>query len=373
MTEENKKQPITKFCVYCGTTIEENTAYCPNPKCGKLVINIKPSEENLHKQRKKPELRKKEILSRKCSGCGSVITSSMLEQCPICDTKLEKISEQKGVAQDKKPQKKTGYVFTNKKLVPEQKFILNRNEWNFREGISVFGSSLMLYIMLRLIITMLLQLGSVDSIDLSITSILISQIPEIVFGVYPLYYIFSKKHKFQKLGFMLKTRHIIAALIIGIIGSGILILLDYFSSTIINFMYSSGIDFFDIAAYLAEELIIILILQNTDLIFIVLLIALMSLSVISTELAFRGVLHNTLKAHFNNDFLGKTIAIFIVALIYSALFLFFTLPIGIYFFIPNLMIFLSLGIIYEISNNLLSTIIANLAYNIFLIILIVYF
>lgn len=296
----------------------------------------------------------------------------MLEQCPICDTKLEKISEQKGVAQDKKPQKKTGYVFTNKKLVPEQKFILNRNEWNFREGISVFGSSLMLYIMLRLIITMLytLQLGPVDSIDLSITSILISQIPDIVFGVYPLYYIFSKKHKFQKLGFMLKTRHIIVALIIGIIGSGILILLDYFSSTIINFMYSSGIDFFDIGAYLAEEY---LILQNTDLIFIVLLIALMSLSVISTELAFRGVLHNTLKAHFNNDFLGKTTAILIVALIYSALFLFFTLPIGIFFFIPNFMIFLSLGIIYEINNNLLSTIIANLAYNIFLIILIVYF
>jgi len=369
MSEENEKQPITKFCVYCGTTIEENTAYCPNPKCGKLVINIKPSEENLHKQRKKPELRKKEIISRKCSGCGSVITSSMLEQCPICDTKLEKISEQKGVAQDKKPQKKTGYVFKNKKLVPEQKFILNRNEWNFREGISVFGSSLMLYVMLRLIITMLytLQLGPVDSIDLSITSILISQIPDIVFGVYPLYYIFSKKHKFQKLGFMLKTRHIIVALIIGIIGSGILILLDYFSSTIINFMYSSGIDFFDIGAYLAEEY---LILQNTDLIFIVLLIALMSLSVISTELAFRGVLHNTLKAHFNNDFLGKTTAILIVALIYSALFLFFTLPIGIFFFIPNFMIFLSLGIIYEINNNLLSTIIANLAYNIFLIILI---
>jgi membrane protease YdiL (CAAX protease family) len=217
---------------------------------------------------------------------------------------------------------------------------------------------------------MLLQLGQVDSIDLNITSILISQIPEIIFGLYPLYYIFSKKHKFQKLGFVLKTRNIIVALIIGIIGSGILILLDYFSSTIINFMYSSGIDFFDIGAYLAEEY---LILQNTDLIFIVLLIALMSLSVISTELAFRGVLHNTLKAHFNNDFLGKTTAILIVALIYSALFLFFTLPIGIFFFIPNFMIFLSLGIIYEINNNLLSTIIANLAYNIFLIILIAYF
>ncbi len=372
MSEENEKQHIAKFCVYCGTTIEENTAYCPNPKCGKLVINIKPSEDSLQKQRKKPELLEKEVISRKCSGCGSIITSSILEQCPLCDTELEKTLLQKGVAQDKKPQRKTGYVFKNKKLVPEQRFILKRNEWNFREGISVFANSLMAYVTIRLILTMLLtlQLGPTDSIDLNITSILLSQIPDIIFGVYPLYYIFSKKHKFQKLGVMLKTRYIIIALIIGIIGSGGLILIDNFSSIIIRFMYTSGIDFVDIGALIAEEN---LILQNANLIFIVLLVAIMSVSVISIEIAFRGVLHNTLKAHFANNFLGKTSAIAIVALIYSALFLFFTLPIGIYFFITNFLVFLFLGIIYEINKNLLSTIIANLAYTIFIIILIVYF
>ena len=159
-------------------------------------------------------------------------------------------------------------------------------------------------------------------------------------------------------------------MIIGIIGSVGLILIDNFSSMIITFMYNSGIDFFDVNAYLAEEY---LILQNTNLLFIVLLIALMSLSAISIEIAFRGVLHNTLKARFDNDFLGKTTAIAIVALIYSALFLFFTLPTGIYFFIPNFMVFLFLGVLYEINNNLLSTIIANVAYNIVIIILIVYF
>jgi len=372
MSKENEKQHIAKFCVYCGTTIGGDIAYCPNPKCGKLVINIKPSEDSLEKQVSKPESKKKEILSRKCSGCGSIITSSILEQCPICDAKLEKISEQEGVALDKKPQRKTGYVFTNKKLVPEQRFILKRNEWNFREGISVFGNSLMAYVTIRLIITMLftLQLGPTESVDLNITTILISQIPDIIFGVYPLYYIFSKKHKIQKLGLLLKTRYIIIALIIGIIGSAGLILIDNFSSTIISFMYNSGIQFFDIPAYLEEEY---LILQNTDLIFIILLMALMSLSVISIELAFRGVLHNALKARFDNGFIGKASTIIVVALVYSLLFLFFTLPIGIYFFIPNFIVFLFLGIIYEINKNLLSTIIANLTYNIFLIILIVYF
>ena len=47
MSKENEKHPITKFCVYCGTTIQKNTTYCPNPKCGKLVINIKPSEQTI--------------------------------------------------------------------------------------------------------------------------------------------------------------------------------------------------------------------------------------------------------------------------------------------------------------------------------------
>ena len=372
MSKENDKQQITKFCVYCGTTIEDNAAYCPNPKCGKLVINIKPSEESLQKQTMKPEIHKKTTISRKCSGCGSIITSSVLEQCPICDTKLEKIPGKTGIVQDKKSQGKTGYVFTNKKLVPEQKFILNRNKWNFREGIGVFANTLVAYVSIRLVISMLLtlQLGPTETVDLNITTILLNQLPDIIFGVYPLYYIISKKHESQKLSLSLNNRYLIIALIIGIIGSVGLILIDNFSSMIITFMYNSGIDFFDVNAYLAEEY---LILQNTNLLFIVLLIALMSLSAISIEIAFRGVLHNTLKARFDNDFLGKTTAIAIVALIYSALFLFFTLPTGIYFFIPNFMVFLFLGVLYEINNNLLSTIIANVAYNIVIIILIVYF
>lgn len=372
MSKENEKQNIAKFCVYCGTTIDENTAYCPNPKCGKLVLKIKPSEEILEKQIPVPESKKTNKLSRICPGCGSIITSSILEQCPLCDTKLEKISEKKGTTQNIKPQRKTGYIFTNKKLVPEQQFILNRSEWNFREGISVFGNSLMAYITIRLIITMLLtlQAGPTDSVDLNITTILLSQIPDVIFGLYPIYYIISKKHKSQKLGLMLNNKPLMIALIFGTIGSVGLILIDNFSSIIITFMYNSGIDFFDVAAYLAEES---LLLQNTDFIFIILLMALISLSVISIEIAFRGVLHNTLKARFDKDFLGKTSVILLVALIYSALFFFFTLPIGIYFFIPNFMVFLFLGVIYEINKNLLSTIIANVAYNIFLIILILYF
>ena len=372
MSKEKEKPQVTRFCVYCGTTIQKNTAYCPNPKCGKLVINIKPSEDNIDQAKPIAKLIKKEPISRKCSNCGSIITSNILEQCPICDSRLEKIPEQEITTQGKRHQNRQGYVFTNKKLVPEQKFVLKKSEWNFREGLSVFGNALMAYVTIRLVITMLLtlQLGPTQTLDLNMPTILLSQVPDIVFGIYPLYYLYSKKHNLKKLGLIFNKKSLIIATIVGIAGSIGLVLIDNFSSLVTRFMYDSGINFYDIFTYLDEEY---LVLQNSSLILIIFLIALISLSVISTELVFRGVLHKTLKAHFDNNFLGKVTVIVIVALIYSFLFLFFTLPIGIYFFLVNFMVFVFLGIIYEINKNLTSTIIANLIYNIALIILIVYF
>ncbi len=59
MSEENKKHQVTKFCVYCGTTIQKNTTYCPNPKCGKLVVNIKPSKAIIDQAKPNPNQLKK--------------------------------------------------------------------------------------------------------------------------------------------------------------------------------------------------------------------------------------------------------------------------------------------------------------------------
>ncbi len=372
MSKENEKHQVTKFCVYCGTTIQENIAYCPNPKCGKSVVNIKPGKDNIVQAKSIPKPIKKEPISRKCSNCGSIITSMVLEQCPICDSRLEKIPEQEIAIRSKKHQSRIGYVFKNKKLVPEQKFVVNKSEWNFREGVRVFGNALMVYITVRLAITMLLtfQLGPSETLDLSMTTILLSQAPDIVLGIYPLYYIYSKRHNLKKLGLIFNKKSLVIAIIVGIAGSIGLVLIDNFSSLIIDFMYNSGISFYDIIAYLNEEYIV---LQNSNLILIIILIVLLSLSAISTELVFRGVLHRTLKAHFNSNFLGKVSVIVIVALIYSFLFLFFTLPVGIYFFLVNFLVSVFLGVIYEINKNLVSTIMASLIYNIALIIVIVYF
>jgi endogenous inhibitor of DNA gyrase (YacG/DUF329 family) len=101
MSQENKK-PI-KFCVYCGAEVAKDKIYCPN--CGKLVVKLKESEKQAKQHiSQKPSPMKKDEISRKCPGCGSVITSIILDQCPICNTALEKIPEAKKVAIQKKPE-----------------------------------------------------------------------------------------------------------------------------------------------------------------------------------------------------------------------------------------------------------------------------
>ncbi|MFX1494298.1 MAG: zinc-ribbon domain-containing protein, partial [Promethearchaeota archaeon] len=191
---DNNKKSIVKYCVHCGATVDINQTYCP--QCGKLVLKMKSEKVDLIEET--PPLKIKKPISRKCPGCGSIITSSILEQCPICNAKLEKLSKDQKLDTAKVPQRSSGFIFSNKKLIPEQKFILKKDIWNLREGISVFGNSLMAYITIRLIFIMLLA-GITG--DMNIFTILLSYIPEIIFGVYPLWYIYSKKHSFTKLGF----------------------------------------------------------------------------------------------------------------------------------------------------------------------------
>jgi membrane protease YdiL (CAAX protease family)/RNA polymerase subunit RPABC4/transcription elongation factor Spt4 len=372
MTEEKEDKQIVKHCVYCGAKVKKDQAYCP--QCGKLVIKIKPNLEKELPKDSTPAIQNKQIQSRTCSNCGSIITSSILEQCPICNAKLEKLPKELISSTTVSTQKRTGFIFSNKKLVPEQKFILKKDVWNFREGIAVFGNSLLAYVTIRFLIILLIAfqfdpLGT-GTIDLNITTLILSQIPDIIFGVYPLWYIYSKKHDFKKLSLYLNLKSFLKAFMIALIGSIGLILLDNLSSIIIEFMHNSGMDFFNIFEYLGEEYLVI---RNANIFWIILLCVLLSLSVISTELVFRGVLHNSLKAQFENNLIGRISIILIVALIYAGLYLLFSWPVGIYFFVINFFVFIILGILFEINGNLLNTILANIIYNIVLIILIFFF
>ena len=360
----NENEIKLNYCVYCGEKTK-GQVYCPN--CGKLVIQ---SVEKLQKE-ETTEIATSTIrvdISRKCSGCGSIITSTILEQCPICNTLLEPIPEYK------KPAKiKPGFVFKDKKLKSEQELIIKKDAWNFKEGMTVFMNSIMIYVFIQFLLIMFIwvQLGQDIISELNINMILISQIPGIALGIYPLWYIYSNKHNSQKLGFTSDSKKIALAFLIGIVGGLLLLAINYLSGLINDFFIDIGLEFFDISEYIAMENKVI---REASLIWIILLLLIISLQAISTEIIFRGVLHNALKEKFEKgekDIAGKLKVILIVALAYSALYVLFSF--SIIFFILNFLVFLVLGILYELTKNIYNTIIASIFYFNLIIILMYFF
>ncbi len=352
MSNDKETVKKIKYCVHCGTEVSDSEVYCP--KCGKLVAKLI-----------KPQSKKPPSISRICPGCGSIITSQILEQCPICNAKLEKAIKQPITESEEKSQRKTGVIFTNKKFVSEQKFAVKKDVWTIREGISIFTNALMFYVFLRFLIIILIVTLAIET---SMAARYLEQIPTIIFGVYPIWYIYSKKHDFKKIGLNFESNKIFIAFLIGILGAICLILIDLSSNIIIDFTYDLGINIYDIKTYIIEENQLI---RDAGILWIIPLIILLCLGTISTEIVYRGVLHNALKEYFDNKVTGRITIILTVALTYSGLILFFTFPAGVYFFLINFLVFSVLGIIYEINGNLFNTIIAGIIYDI-LIVLIIY-
>ena len=358
MSDEKESGRKIKYCVHCGTEVSDSEIYCP--KCGKLAAKLV-----------KPPSKKPQSISRKCSGCGSIINSLILEQCPICNAKLEKILKHPKTATEEKSRNKIGVIFTNKKFVSENRYSVKKDVWTIREGISVFSNSLMVYVFLRFLIIMLIvsQTGSIETIETSMPILFLEQIPAIIFGVYPIWYIYSKKHNFKKIGLYLSRNKMFITFLISIVGATCLILIDLSSGFFIDFINDIGINVEDIRTYIIEENQLI---RNAGIIWIIPLIILLCLGTIATEIVYRGVLHNALKEYFDNKLMGRITIILTVSLIYTGLILFFTFPGGIYFVISNFLVFTALGIMYEINGNLFNTIIAGIIYDV-LIVLIIYF
>ncbi|GAG37650.1 unnamed protein product, partial [marine sediment metagenome] len=239
MSKNNEKK--IKYCVYCGVGVEKNKTYCPN--CGKLIIKLKPSETPAEPRPiHKPVPTQRVEISRKCPGCGSIVTSTILEQCPICNATLEKIPDVRKIAIQKKP----GLIFTDKKFEPEQKFILKKDKWNLKEGINIFGTCIYVYIIAFFLIYFLLVFqGEGDSIEQNIQMLIVSQIPEMLIAIYPIYYILSKNHSYSKLGFSKDSKKILIGISIGVIGAISLILLNLLYNSLISYLAEIGFDFFD--------------------------------------------------------------------------------------------------------------------------------
>ncbi|MFX1375492.1 MAG: type II CAAX prenyl endopeptidase Rce1 family protein [Promethearchaeota archaeon] len=356
MSREIEKK--IKYCVYCGVDIGESKTYCPN--CGKLVMKLEANQDLKETSLiQKPISKSRGEISRKCPGCGSIITSTILDQCPICDTTLEKIPQTQKIA----PQKKPGLIFVDKKLKPEQNFILKKDQWNFREGLNKFGTCIYIYIIAYILVYFsLASQAEGDSIDQNIQTFIIGQIPEFLMGIYPLIYITLKNHSFIKLGFQKDFKKNITGVLIGIIGAISLLLLDFLFNLLISSLADLGLDFFDMETEINLQNQII---RDAEFLWVFLLTVLMTLGAISLEITYRGVLHNSLKQRFHNDIY----TILVVASIYS-IFMMVLYPNPTYFFL-NFISFVILGIIWELSNgNIYSTLIASSFYSIILITLI---
>ncbi|MFX1273809.1 MAG: type II CAAX prenyl endopeptidase Rce1 family protein [Promethearchaeota archaeon] len=356
MSGNEEKEP--NACIYCKAKIKSGEIYCP--KCGKLNKNLKLSETIQGKKEEKD-------FHRTCSGCGSIIASNKLLQCPICNTLLEKIPEKK-----KPPsQEKIGYVFnlnTSKTLQPE----LNKERWNIKEGLQVFEFTILLYFLIYITIIILIAQTGTD-IQINFLTLMIELIPGSVLCIYPIFYIISKKNKLIKLGFDTNIKNNILAILIGIFGGIILFIFNFLYNFVFNSFVSIGFQqFIDYNGSLLQRQQV---LQNSGLLIFLYAIGIIT-SIISIEIVYRGVLHKSLKEKFGNSILNKIIVVLIVALIYSvinSLALSFTyIFVSLFFLITNFIIFIILGMLFEINGNIYNTLIAHALFEVLVLITIFY-
>lgn len=363
MSEGNKRE--IKYCVYCGAEIKDGNVYCP--QCHKLAIKVKSRGGSSYQK----SLPIKGEFTRKCSGCGSLISSMRIQQCPICNTVLEKVPEHL----KPKPQKHSGYIFANKKLQPEHKFEIRKESWNSREGYRVFEASVFSYLSILMLILIILSTQmNPDTLEIeqNIFTIFLETVPLIALGIYPIYYILAKKNSFLKLGFNPDTKKVAIALAIGVLGAIGIYLINLISNYAFSMFINAGFENF--ITYHANLIEFNQIVKSSGF-WIIIYCLLVSLMAFATEIAYRGVLQNTLKQKFGDEIKGKLLVSLLVALVYAGInifiFLLSDIYIGIFLFISDFLIFFFLGILYELNGNLYNSIFAQVFYNL-LIVLIVF-
>ena len=316
---------------------------------------------------------KKGEFTRKCSGCGSLISSMRLEQCPLCNTVLETIPDNI----KPKTQKQSGYIFSNKKLQPEHKFEIRKEVWNSKEGYKAFEVSIFAYLSVFMVVLMILY-TQMDQDTLQVNQnifiIFLETLPVIALGVYPIIYIMVKKNHFLKLGLHPDIKKIAIALVIGVFGAIGIYLINLLSNYAFSLLVNAGLENF--ASYNANIIEINQIIRESGF-WIIIYCILVSLMAIASEIAYRGVLHNTIKQKYGEEIKGKIIVSLLVALVYAGIeilvFLITDIYIGLFLFISDFIFFFLLGILYELNGNLYNTIFTHVFYNLFIVLIIFLF
>ncbi len=350
-----KSEKAEKICNYCGAKFENQIIYCL--ECGKLI-------QNVSSKKKEPIIKKR---FRTCKGCGSVIESVDLDQCPICYTLLDEVPKDTEISTNNE----LTLMFNSKGKKLE--LMVNKNRWNYKEGIKVFEFSILSYIFTYMIIMSFLMVLGVQSIEPSFNSLVLESLPRSSLIIYPLYYIISKKHNFSKFGFNSSLKNLLLALLVGIIGAILLLLLNFGIEQVVEGFISLGSPSFleynnNISIYRK--------IMGSSIIFVIIYLLISNLTIIAVELAYRGVLHPSLKAKFGPNIKSSFLVILISSFIYSGIETLFFFPtdvmLGLVVFLNYLTLFMVLGILYEFKSNLFTTIFAHIMFNIIWLIVFVF-
>ncbi|MFX1239293.1 MAG: type II CAAX prenyl endopeptidase Rce1 family protein, partial [Promethearchaeota archaeon] len=285
---------------------------------------------------------------------------------PICNEHLKKIPGQ----QKDSLRSKVGYIFDSKKLRP----VNNKDRWNFKEGIKIFESSILTYLMVYIMILLILNDPSFQSTGLTIFYLILEKLPHISLFIYPLLYIILRKDRFLKLGFDSKGRKLHTIFFFAFIGIFTLFFLNLFFGMLIENLQRMSVPGF--INYSGNSLLIRNII-NTSGFWFIFYYSFSVLSVISIEIAYRGVLHNALKDKFGTNLKGRSIVILIVsgmfAFIESLMSFLNDVLLGLVFLAYYFLLFLILGILYELKGRIYNTLITYVIFDIVTMIIFVFF
>jgi len=183
-----------------------------------------------------------------------------------------------------------------------------------------------------------------------------------------------KKNHFIKLGLHPDIKKIAIALVIGVFGTIGIYLINLLSNYAFSLLVNAGFENF--ATYNANIIEINQIIRESGF-WIIIYCFLVSLMAIASEIAYRGVLHNTIKQKYGEEIKGKIIVSLLVALVYAGIeilvFLITDIYIGIFLFFSDFIFFFLLLILYELNGSLYNTIFTHVFYNLLIVLIIFLF
>ncbi len=339
-----------KYCMYCGAPLPEGATKCS--ACGK---DNSAGAKALHEWKNRKEESKTKH-TRICKNCNAIVESPLLLQCPICAAPLPEILPPEVIAGK--------YIFHGgkKQLVRAQDLKLDPNLWKLREMGNVFGSSLVMFLIIEFAVVLVMQFGNladpgsiVEPLEPTMMMVLVGSAVGIFLGVYPFIYVYMRNmNPENKLALKITPTGILLGLMFGVALYFVLI-----AGNVLNDWLATLVPIFQVPESANQEFNLLRAGEVWEqLLFGILFLA----RNIMEEVLFRGVL---LKGF--DDALPPKNRIFKATLFSTLLYagIFAGLIFSLAFVITNILIHLVLSVAFYLSNkSTAATMIAQAAFSI---------